>query len=159
MSRQAGLEGVVAKRLESRYSPGRRSADWVKVKIFRTQEVVVAGWKPGTGRRDGRSRSLLLGVNSAGSGLVFAGKVGTGFTQQMLAEVERTLRPLARETSPFATAVPRDVARDAHWVEPKLVGEVMFSEWTRDGRLRAPSWRGLRDDKDPAEVVRTDELP
>jgi bifunctional non-homologous end joining protein LigD len=172
MSRQARLEGVVAKRLGSRYEPGRRSADWLKVKSFRTQEVVVIGWKPGSGRREGGIGSLLLAANAppgggAGDGsgpaggaaaggtpgLVYAGKVGTGFTQHMLAEAERRLRPLERATAP-AAGVPRDVARDAHWVEPRLVGEVAFAEWTRDGRLRAPSWRGWREDKEPGEVIR-----
>jgi bifunctional non-homologous end joining protein LigD len=151
VSRDQGLEGIVAKRLESRYEPGRRSGSWVKVKTFRTQEVVIGGWKPGSGRREGGVGSLLLGVNTD-DGLVYAGKVGTGFTQQMLDDLGRMLRPLERKTSPFAGEVPRDVARDAHWVTPRLVGEVEFAEWTRDGRLRAPSWRGLRADKDPAEV-------
>jgi bifunctional non-homologous end joining protein LigD len=153
MSREAGLEGVVAKRLDSRYEPGRRSGAWLKVKTFRSQEVVLGGWKPGSGRRAGGVGSLLVGVNTD-DGLVYAGKVGTGFTARMLEDIGRMLRPLERKTSPFAGEVPRDVVRDAHWVTPRLVGEVEFSEWTRDGRLRAPSWRGLRPDKDPADVER-----
>ncbi len=153
VSRDQGLEGIVAKRLQSRYESGRRSPSWLKVKTFRTQEVVVGGWKPGSGRRAGGVGSLLVGVNGP-EGLVYAGKVGTGFTQQMLDDAGRTLRPLERKTSPFAGALPREVTRDAHWVTPRLVGEVAFTEWTRDGRLRAPSWRGWRADKDPAEVVR-----
>jgi bifunctional non-homologous end joining protein LigD len=153
VSRNQGLEGVVAKRLESRYEPGRRSQSWLKVKTFLTQEVVVGGWKPGSGRRAGGVGSLLVGVPGP-DGLVYAGKVGTGFTQQMLDDIGRTLRPLERKTSPFAGTLPREVTGDAHWVTPRLVGEVVFTEWTRDGRLRAPSWRGWRADKDPADVVR-----
>jgi bifunctional non-homologous end joining protein LigD len=153
VSREAGLEGVVAKRLDSRYEPGRRSRSWVKVKTFRTQEVVIGGWKAGSGRREGGVGSLLLGVQGE-RGLEYVGKVGTGFTQQMLDDIGRRLRPLARKTSPFVTEVPRDQARDARWVTPRLVGEVEFGEWTRDGRLRAPSWRGFREDKEPEEVHR-----
>jgi bifunctional non-homologous end joining protein LigD len=153
VSRDQGLEGVVAKRLESRYEPGRRSQSWLKVKTFLTQEVVVGGWTPGSGRRAGGIGALLMGIHGP-EGLIYAGKVGTGFTQQMLDDVGRTLRPLERKTSPFARVLPREVTRDAHWVTPRLVGEVVFTEWTRDGRLRAPSWRGWRADKDPAEVVR-----
>lgn len=152
-SREQGLEGVVAKRLDSPYVPGRRCDYWRKVKNARTQEVVVAGWKPGQGRRANSLGSLLLGVPSPG-GLAYVGHVGTGFSEQTLADLVDRLRPLERPTSPFADEVPRPQAKDAHWVEPVLVGEVEFGEWTRDGRLRHPTWRGLRPDKNPAEVVR-----
>ncbi len=148
-----GLEGVVAKRLDSKYLPGRRGDSWRKVKNIRTQEVVVVGWKPGQGRREGRIGSLLLGL-STDEGLMYAGHVGTGFTEAMLDDLSARLRPLARKTSSLADEVPRPQARDASWVTPKLVGEVAFSEWTRDGRLRHPSWRGLRPDKSLGEVVR-----
>ncbi|MDP9396382.1 MAG: non-homologous end-joining DNA ligase [Actinomycetota bacterium] len=151
-SRAAGLEGVVAKRRDSPYEPGRRSPLWRKVKILRTQEVVIGGWKPGEGRRAGGIGSLLLGVRRD-QGLVYAGHVGTGFTAGMLADLARLLRPLERATSPFAGPVPALHARGAHWVTPALVGEVEFGEWTRDGMLRHPSWRGLRPDKEPGEVV------
>ena len=151
-SREAGLEGVVAKRRDSPYEPGRRSPLWRKVKTLRTQEVVIGGWKPGEGRRAGGIGSLLLGVRRD-DGLVYAGHVGTGFTQEMLADLARLLRPLERKTPPFVDAVPRVHARAARWVTPKLVGEVEFGEWTRDGMLRHPSWRGLRPDKEPGEVV------
>ncbi|GAA5066942.1 bifunctional non-homologous end joining protein LigD [Thermocatellispora tengchongensis] len=163
-SRQMGLEGVVAKRLDSPYRPGRRSADWIKVKNVRTQEVVIGGWKPGAGRRAGMIGSLLLGVydgarraapgaaSAEGGVLVFAGHVGTGFTQAMLRDLGERLAPLARPTSPFAGQVPREHARDAHWVEPELVGEVQYAEWTSEGYLRHPSWRGLRADKMPRDV-------
>jgi len=152
-SRERGLEGVVAKRLDSGYVPGRRSEAWVKVKNVRTQEVVIGGWKPGEGRRAGTIGSLLLGVH-AEPGLVYAGHVGTGFSEGTLVDLRGRLAPLERSGSPFADVVPRQFAKDARWVEPELVAEVAFTEWTRDGRLRHPSYRGLRVDKAPTEVIR-----
>jgi bifunctional non-homologous end joining protein LigD len=152
-SAEGHLEGVVAKRVASVYRPGARSPDWRKVKLFRTQEVVIGGWRPGHGRREGMIGSLLLGVPGS-IGLQFAGGVGTGFTERMLRELAEELRPLAQDRSPFAGELPRAETRDAQWVAPDLVGEVVFSEWTSDGRLRQPSWRGLRPDKRPEEVVR-----
>ena len=152
-SQEQGLEGVMAKRLDSRYFPGRRSDCWLKVKNIKTQEVVIGGWKPGAGRRKGAIGSLLLGVPGA-EGLDYVGHVGTGFTDKMLRDLEARLAELTRDEPPFATPPPRAQAKDARWVEPQLVGEVAFSEWTRDGRLRHPAWRGLRPDKSPAEVVR-----
>jgi bifunctional non-homologous end joining protein LigD len=152
-SQEQGLEGVVAKRLDSPYRPGRRSGQWRKVKNVRTQTVVIGGWKPGEGRRAATIGSLLLGVQEDG-GLVFAGHVGTGFSDRVLDELTGRLRRLERKTSPFATEVPREHARHAHWVTPTLVGEVGFGEWTRDGRMRHPSWRGLRTDVAPEDVVR-----
>lgn len=151
-SREHGLEGIVAKRLTSTYQPGQRSRAWVKIKNVRTQEVVVGGWTPGNGRRAGGIGALLLGVPGA-NGLDYAGKVGTGFTDAMLDDLAADLRPLAVPESPFVT-VPRPEARDARWVKPVVVGEVAFSEWTDDGRLRHPAWRGLRPDKSTDEVVR-----
>lgn len=150
-STQQGLEGVVAKRLDFPYLPGRRSPAWRKVKDMRTQEVVVGGWKPGEGRRAGMIGSLLLGVPSA-EGLRYVGHVGTGFTEAVLRELGRQLAPLARQTSPFSGPLPRDHARAALWVEPRLVGEVAYGQWTGEGILRHSSWRGLRPDKDPADV-------
>ena len=150
---QQGLEGVVAKRLDSPYQPGRRSEAWIKVKNLRTQEVVIGGWKPGQGRRADTIGSLLLGVRTD-DGLVYAGHVGTGFTDAVLRDLADRLAPLRQRTSPFADELPRPDARDAVWVAPSLVGEVEFGEWTRDRRLRHPSWRGLRPDKEPAEVRR-----
>jgi bifunctional non-homologous end joining protein LigD len=152
-----GLEGVIAKRLDSGYQPGKRSRAWLKVKNVRHQEVVIGGWKPGAGRRAGAIGSLLLGVNNDrhdGRGLEFVGHVGTGFTDAMLRDLAVRLRPLERPTSPFAGEVPREFARHAHWVEPLLVGEVAYGELTTEGRLRHPTWRGLRPDKDPGEVTR-----
>ena len=152
-SRQQGLEGVVAKRLASRYEPGRRSASWIKIKNVRRQEVVVGGWTPGERARAGQIGSLLIGVYGPG-GLAYAGHVGSGFTQLTLRMLAGRLAPLRRDTSPFGTEVPPEHARHAIWAQPQLVVEVAFTEWTTAGRLRGPSFKGLRDDKDPAEVVR-----
>lgn len=151
-SRQLRLEGILAKRLDSRYRPGLRSMNWVKVKHSFAQEVVVGGWRPGSGRRAGGVGSLLLGVPS-GDGLEYVGRVGTGFSDAELAAIHRRLSGLSRKTSPFAD-VPRADASDANWVTPSLVGEVEFAEWTDTGRLRQPSWRGWRPDKSPADVRR-----
>ena len=148
------LEGIVAKRLSSTYEPGRRSTAWIKIKNLRSQEVVVGGWRIGEGSRSGTFGSLLCGVHDEGGRLLYAGRVGTGFTQDRLADLAATMAPLVRDTSPFDGPVPRADARDARWVEPVLVGEVAFSQWTREGRLWQPAWRGLRADKDPHQVVR-----
>jgi bifunctional non-homologous end joining protein LigD len=150
-SEENGLEGVVAKRLNSVYRPGLRGPDWRKIKNFRSQAVVVGGWRPGQGRRAGGIGSLLFGVPDDEGRLVYAGHVGTGFTDQDLADLKRMFT--ARKTSPFHGVLPRDVTRDAHWVEPDLVGEVAYSVWTADGRLRHPAWRGVRDDLEPDDVV------
>ena len=147
------LEGIVAKRLQSRYEAGRRSASWVKIKHFHTQEVVIGGWRVGEGSRSGTFGSLLCGVYEDGR-LLYAGRVGSGFSQDKLAALMALLSPLARSTPPFDEPVPALDARQAHWVEPVLVGEVAFTQWTRDGRLRTPTWRGLRPDKDPQDVIR-----
>ncbi|MBA8795177.1 bifunctional non-homologous end joining protein LigD [Friedmanniella endophytica] len=151
-SRQLRLEGVVAKRRTSVYQPGSRAHTWLKIKNFHTQEVVVGGWKPGQGRRDGGVGSLLLGIPGP-DGLAYVGKVGTGWTDAMLTEIEARLRPLERKTSPFLE-VPRLDAKDARWVTPRFVGEVRYGEFTDDDRLRHPSWRGWRDDKSPEDVRR-----
>ncbi|MFT4264083.1 MAG: non-homologous end-joining DNA ligase [Nocardioides sp.] len=145
------LEGIVAKRLASTYQPGRRSADWIKIKNIRTQEVVVGGWTAGQGARSTTLGALLLGIPSP-EGLRYVGKVGTGFSSSTLRDLVGDLAPLAVADSPFLE-LPRADARAARWVRPELVGEVTFAEWTRDGRLRHPSWRGLRPDKRPDQVV------
>ena len=147
------MEGVVAKRLDSRYLPGVRTDSWRKIKNHRTQEAVVAGYKPGKGNRTGQVGSLLIGVNDA-SGLVYAGHVGTGFTDETLRMLGDKLRPLRRPDSPFDGPVPPEHARPAVWVEPKLVAQVSFDRWTKAGRMRAPVYKGLRDDIDPEDVVR-----
>ena len=153
-SRAQGLEGVIAKRRVSTYLPGRRSRDWIKVKHVRMQEVVVGGWSPGEGRRAGGLGSLLLGVPDEDGRLRYAGHVGTGFSDRVLADLMARLTRLEQPAPPFADEVPRAHAKGAHWVSPEMVGEVAFSEWTRDGRMRHPTWRGLREDKSPDEVVR-----
>jgi bifunctional non-homologous end joining protein LigD len=152
-TRSQGLEGIVAKRRDSRYYPGRRSECWLKVKHVRRTSAVIAGWKPGEGGRAGRIGSLLLGVQT-GQGLTYAGHVGTGFSAAGLAELGRRLGPLQRDESPFASPAPRERARSAIWVDPVLVCDVDYAEWTRDGRLRHPSYKGLRDDVPPGAVVR-----
>ncbi len=151
-TRESGLEGVIAKRLDSDYQSGRRSPDWIKIKHVRTQEVVIGGWTSGEGRRAGSIGALLLGI-PGDDGLTFVGHVGTGFTDQMLQDLSRRLHPMETKDSPFSDRVPAAVERAAHWVRPELVGEVVYAERTRDGRLRTPSWRGLRPDKSPADVV------
>ncbi|HEX2133814.1 MAG TPA: DNA ligase D [Actinophytocola sp.] len=145
------LEGVIAKRRSSRYYPGRRSADWVKITEVLTLEVLIGGWRPGEGRRSGMIGSLMLGVPTDG-GVRYVGQVGTGFTDDALDALLERLTPLVRDGSPFADEVPRDRAKGATWVTPEVVGEVEFRNWTPDGRLRAPSWRGLRSDKDRADL-------
>jgi bifunctional non-homologous end joining protein LigD len=153
VSREHGMEGVVAKRLDSKYAPGVRTDSWRKIKNVRRQEAVVAGYKPGQGNRAGQVGSLLIGVNDA-SGLIYAGHVGTGFNVETLRLLGDKLRPLRRADSPFDGPVPPEHARPAVWVEPRLVIDVTFDRWTRAGRMRAPVYKGLRDDIDPADVIR-----
>jgi bifunctional non-homologous end joining protein LigD len=145
-----GLEGVVAKRQDSPYRPGRRSPDWVKVKSTLTQEVLVGGWTDGQGERAGDLGALLLGIPTS-TGLRYVGKVGTGFSEQARRELLGELRPLATPESPFDDPLPKGEAH--HFVRPTLVGEVGYSDRTPAGRLRHPTWRGLRIDKSPQEVV------
>ncbi len=152
-SEVAGLEGVVAKRENSLYRAGQRSPDWIKIKHIRMQEVVVGGWRPGQGRRTNTIGSLLMGVHTE-AGLQYIGHVGTGFSDALLRQLSTRLATLQVPDSPFGSPLPREITRDAHWVRPKLVGEVAFTEWTADDRLRHPAWRGLRPDKDAADVVR-----
>ena len=144
------LEGVVAKRRDSIYQPGQRAHTWLKIKHRRTQAVVVGGWRPGKGNRAGGIGSLLLAIPGP-DGLRYAGRAGSGFTTRSLAEAGRRLAPLARSDSPLID-VPAEDARDAHWVEPVLVGEVHYSGVTDSGRLWHPVWRGWRPDLEPGEV-------
>ena len=150
-SRKLGLEGVLAKRRDSRYVAGKRSSNWIKIKHQRMQEVVIGGWRVGNGARADTIGSLLLGVPDD-DGLRYVGRVGTGFNEKSLTDLQKRLAPAERKTSPFVD-VPKEVTRDAHWVTPRIVGEVAFSDWTRGGHLRHPVWRGLRADKDPREVT------
>ena len=148
-TREQGLEGIVAKRLDSRYAPGRRDGSWLKVKHSHRQELVIGGWTEGRRARRGRLGALELGVHDDDGALKYAGRVGTGFDEAELTRLQRLLRPLARRRTPFDGRQP---ARGARFVKPQLVCEVEFGEWTRDGRLRHPRYLGLRDDK-PAEQV------
>ena len=151
-STEQGLEGIVAKRLDSIYQPGLRSSSWVKVKGVSRQELVVGGWMPGKGKRKGHVGALLLGVYEEQGVLRYVGRVGSGFSEAELDRLARVLDPLQRATSPFtAGALP---PRDAHFCEPTLVAEVEFSEWTSGGSLRQPRYKGLRDDKPATQVVR-----
>jgi bifunctional non-homologous end joining protein LigD len=150
-TRELGLEGLVAKRLDSPYRPGRRVEFWRKIKNFSTQHVVIGGWKAGRGRREGTVGSLLLGVHDD-DGLRFVGHVGTGFTDAELDDLHKQLAPLDRPSSPYADEVPHEYARHAHWVEPSLVGAVDFTRWTKDRILLHPSWRGLRGGLPPDQV-------
>lgn len=160
-ARRQGLEGVVAKRRTSPYRPGRRSRDWVKTPIRHTAEVVVAGWLPGGGARTGSLGSLVLAAHDADGSLVHVGEVGTGFTDAARARLLAALRPLARDNPALAgswapaTGHPGPARHrgPVHWVEPELVGEIEYRAFTADGRFRHPSWRGLRADKDPADVT------
>ncbi len=144
-------EGVVAKKRDSTYQPGRRSSSWIKDKIWNTQEVVIGGWREGTGGRTSGIGALLTGIPDEG-GLHFAGRVGTGFTEKELTRLRGILKPLETDESPFNTRLPALDAKGVTFVRPELVGEVRYSERTSDGRLRQPSWRGLRSDKYPTEV-------
>ncbi len=150
-SRQLELEGVVAKRRKSTYQPGQRSKNWLKIKLHKTQEVVVGGWRPGQGRRAGGVGALLIGIPTS-DGLHYLGRVGSGFNDHQLDEIEALLKPLTSKTSPFMD-VPREDSRDAHWVSPTLVGEVTYGELTEPGRLRHPVWKGIRADKSADEVA------
>ncbi|KWX25325.1 ATP-dependent DNA ligase [Mycolicibacterium wolinskyi] len=149
--RKKGFEGVVAKKRDSTYQPGRRSASWIKDKIWNTQEVVIGGWRQGEGGRSSGIGALMLGVPGP-DGLQFAGRVGTGFTEKELTKLKKMLAPLRTDESPFDQPLPKLDARGVTFVRPELVGEVRYSERTSDNRLRQPSWRGLRPDKTPEEV-------
>ena len=146
----AGWEGLIAKRADGRYVSGR-SKDWLKLKCTAEQEVVVGGWTEPRGSRTGLG-ALLVGTYEDGR-LLYAGKVGTGFDRAALDDLVARLAPLERDTSPFADPIKPRVA-GAHWAEPTLVAQVGFQEWTGAGRLRQPRYLGLREDKDPLDVVR-----
>lgn len=154
-ARAQELEGVVAKRIDSRYRPGRRSGDWQKLKLRRTQEVVVVGYTRGQGRRSGVFGALVVAVHESG-GLRWVGNVGTGFGDEEIDRLFRLMRPLERTDSPLAVTprMPRVRRSDVVWIEPRLVAEVEFAEWTRESRLRAPVYLRSREDKATSEIRR-----
>jgi bifunctional non-homologous end joining protein LigD len=145
-----GLEGLIAKRADSPYRSGARSRDWLKLKCHLEQELVIGGFTAPQGSRTDFG-ALLVGYHEDGR-LRYAGKVGTGFDRATLETLGRRLRELERDDPPFADVHP--IPRGTHWVEPELVAQIGFAEWTRDGRLRHPRYLGLRDDKPAPEVVR-----
>jgi bifunctional non-homologous end joining protein LigD len=163
-ARRQGLEGVVAKRLESPYRPGRRSGEWIKARVWRRQELVIGGHIPGQGKRADRVGSLLVGYHDRRASelkrgqrqqLVYAGGVGSGLREADLDFLTAELAKRSRADSPFDVGAPRGPkARFAVWCEPELVCEVAWTEWTDEGTLRQPAFKGMRDDKDPREVVR-----
>src|SRR5699024_3509355 len=149
-SKQLKLEGVMAKKKTSVYMPGKRTKTWLKLKHAATREVLIIGWRTGNGGRAQTLGSLLVGAHGP-DGLVYLGRVGTGFDHDQLEMLREKLDPMQRKTPP--AEVPAEQRKDAHWVTPKLVGEVEFGGITEAGRLRHPVWRGLRDDIDPEDVT------
>ena len=158
-----GLEGIIGKLRNSMYEPGRRSGAWIKLKCVNEQEFVIGGYTPPQGARK-HFGAILVGYHKDRD-LVFAGKVGTGFTTKSLAALHKKFRAEERADCPFADLPSRQngewvlgitpsMMKKIHWIEPKFVAEIKFAEWTRDGKLRAPVFIGLRDDKKPGEVVR-----
>jgi bifunctional non-homologous end joining protein LigD len=155
------LEGIVAKRLTSSYTPGKRSEDWLKIKNQHRQELVIGGWLPGKGQRSGGIGSLLLGYyditlqqakkENKQQHFRYAGKVGTGFTKDVLHKLLTLLTPLHRTTNPFTI---NNFPKTTIFVEPQLVGEFEFTEWTPNHTLRHPSFKGLRNDKSAHDVIR-----
>jgi bifunctional non-homologous end joining protein LigD len=154
---EMGIEGVISKRRDRPYRPGR-GKDWLKSKCIHEQEFVIAGYTAPSGSRRGFG-SLLLGVNDEKGELRYAGRVGTGFTDETLRDLADRLGKLERKTSPFAGALPAAERRGVTWVRPELLAEVRFTEWTGDGRLRHPSFQGLREDRSPGDVVREEPRP
>jgi bifunctional non-homologous end joining protein LigD len=163
-ARRQGLEGIVAKRCDSPYRPGKRSGEWVKTRVWRRQEFVIGGYIPGEGRRAKRVGSLLVGYYDQRSSelrkgqeqeLHFAGGVGSGLNEKQIDFLTKELRARERPDSPFDMGKPAGPkARFAVWCEPELVCEVSWTEWTNEGTLRQPAFKGMRDDKDPREVVK-----
>jgi bifunctional non-homologous end joining protein LigD len=154
-AQEQGLEGVMAKRVSSRYSEGGRGRDWLKIKTHGRQEFVICGYTKGQGRRAAGFGALVLGVHRGGQ-WEWVGNVGTGFREHDIEELLTRLEPLRRSASPFPVVpkMPKVKKGDVVWVEPKLVAEVEFAQWTHDGHLRAPSFQGLRDDKAAVDVRR-----
>ena len=149
LTRAQQLEGVIAKRLDCPYLPGRRSPGWIKVKNVNSTDVVIGGWLPGEGGRSGRLGALVIGIPDEHGALRYAGRVGTGFTQAELLRLGGLLESLASTGSPFEGRQPPKLTR---FVEPRLVARVDFNERTQAGTLRQPSYKGLRDDIEPEAV-------
>jgi bifunctional non-homologous end joining protein LigD len=154
VAQQQQLEGIVAKRVDSTYKSGRRTRDWLKLKTELNDEFLVAGFTRGTGRRADTFGALVLAVREGG-GLRYVGNVGTGFNDAEIRRLLKLMKPLHRETSPFAEPpkMPRVRKGDVQWIEPRLIAQVRYGEWTHDGHLRHPAYLGLRDDKEPDEVT------
>jgi bifunctional non-homologous end joining protein LigD len=163
VARQFRLEGLMAKRPDSPYESGRRSGAWIKVKLTQQQEFIIGGYTPPEGSRK-YFGSLLVGYHGRG-GLLFAGRVGTGFSEKMLAGIYDLLQKIKRPACPFANlpekrrdrwgqGITPAVMKRCHWVEPVLVAQVKFTEWTSDDQLRQPVFLGLRTDKPATDVVR-----
>jgi bifunctional non-homologous end joining protein LigD len=152
-----GLEGVISKRKDAPYRSGR-GADWLKIKCHASQEFVIGGFTDPAGSRNGLG-ALLLGVQADRGGLLYAGKVGTGFTRQSLDKLRARLDRLAAQSPPFAKPPARSLRDGVHWVKPGLVAEVEFTGWTRDGLLRHPSFKGLREDKPAGKIKRERSMP
>jgi bifunctional non-homologous end joining protein LigD len=154
-AQERGLEGIISKRTSSAYKVGKRTRDWLKIKTENNEEFVVAGYTRGAGRRAGTFGSLVLGVNE-GDQLRYVGNVGTGFNDKEIARLLKLLKPLHRDTSPFAVTpkMPRVRKGDVQWVDPQLVAQVRFGEWTHDNHLRHPAYLGIREDKEAGEVTR-----
>ncbi len=153
-ARRRGLEGIVSKRSDSPYRPGKRTGEWLKKRIWKRQEFVIGGYIPGEGSRSGRVGSLLVGYWDHDK-LVFAGGVGSGMKEEDIDALSRELKSRRREDSPFEIGAPRGPkARRAVYCEPELVCEVSWSEWTDQGTLRQPAFKGMRVDKDSRDVVR-----
>lgn len=165
-SRKFQFEGIVAKRLDSPYEPGSRNGAWIKIKNVKRQEFVIGGWTPGEGRRTESIGALLAGYYDLPRAramklnrrqkLIYAGKIGTGFSDSMLSQLQQLFRPLHADSSPFESSP--EIPRRAQFVRPRLVGEVEFTEWTQAGILRHPSFKGLRTDKDPRDIIREEPI-
>ncbi len=159
VAQERGLEGIISKRTSSAYKPGRRTRDWLKIKTENNEEFVVVGYTRGAGRRAGTFGALVLAVNE-GTELRYVGNVGTGFSDAEIAKLLKLLKPLHRDTSPFALdpKMPRVRKGDVQWVDPQLVAQVRFAEWTHDNHLRHPAYLGIREDKEAGEVTREQPL-
>jgi len=163
-ARHQGLEGIVSKRCDSPYRPGKRTGEWIKTRVWRRQEFVIGGYIPGEGRRAKRVGSLLVGYydkrrselrkGNKQQALHFAGGVGSGLKEADLDLLTKELRKRERDENPFDRPIRGPKAKQAVFCEPELVCEVSWTEWTNEGTLRQPAFKGMRDDKDPREVVK-----